>query len=78
MSTGRKSIELVIIKVAGKEIRSSDYDLTEKKLTLLNLPRGEFDIEIEVNIKPQVSCPIMRCTECRLKLSCLQATCIAA
>ena len=50
--TGRKDIKLVSLKVAGKE--HTDYDVTEKQLTLSKLPQGEFEVEIDVDIKPQV------------------------
>ncbi|BDA49167.1 Aminopeptidase N [Coccomyxa sp. Obi] len=50
---GRKDIKLVTVKVAGKELQPSEYELTDKKLTLSTLPAGEFEVEIEVDIKPQ-------------------------
>ncbi len=52
---GRKDIKLVAVKVAGKELQPSEYEITEKKLTLSKLPKGEFEVEIEVDIKPQAS-----------------------
>lgn len=55
VAAGRKDIKLVTVKVAGKELQSSEYELTDKKLTLSSLPAGEFEVEIEVDIKPQVS-----------------------
>ncbi len=55
VAAGRKDIKLVAVKVAGKELQSSEYELTDKKLTLSKLPAGEFEVEIEVDIKPQAS-----------------------
>ena len=57
VDAGRKDIKLVTIKVAGKEVQSSEYELTDNKLTLTSLPAGEFEVEIEVDIKPQASPP---------------------
>jgi hypothetical protein len=45
------------IKVAGKELSPADYTLTEKKLTLSGLPKGHFEVEVDVEIKPQASSP---------------------
>jgi hypothetical protein len=50
---GRKDIKLVGVKVAGKALAADQYDLTDKKLTLINLPAGAFEAEIETEIKPQ-------------------------
>lgn len=55
MVAGRKDIKLLTVKVAGKELQPSEYDLTEKLLTLSKLPKGEFEVEIKVDIKPQAS-----------------------
>ena len=33
----------------------SDYERTDKKLSISNLPKGAFDLEITVDIKPQVT-----------------------
>ena len=55
LRTGRKDIKLVSLKVAGKE--HTDYDVTEKQLTLSKLPQGEFEVEIDVDIKPQARHP---------------------
>ena len=60
--TGRKDIKLVSLKVAGKE--HTDYDVTEKQLTLSKLPKGEFEVEIDVDIKPQVRRPSQVCSCC--------------
>ncbi|KAK9918305.1 hypothetical protein WJX75_003036 [Coccomyxa subellipsoidea] len=46
---GRKDIKLLTVKVAGKELQPSEYDLTEKLLTLSKLPKGEFEVEIKEN-----------------------------
>ncbi|EIE24754.1 aminopeptidase N, partial [Coccomyxa subellipsoidea C-169] len=46
---GRKDIKLVAVKVAGKELQPSEYEIAEKKLTLSKLPKGEFEVEIEEN-----------------------------
>ena len=53
MHAGRKDVKLVGVKVAGKALQPSDYDLTDKLLTLSKLPQGEFELEIDVDIKPQ-------------------------
>lgn len=50
---GRKDIKLVGVKVAGKALAADQYDLTDKKLTLINLPAGAFEAEFETEIKPQ-------------------------
>ena len=48
-------MKLVSVKVNGESLPESDYQLTAKKLVLGGLPEGEFILEIETSIKPQVS-----------------------
>jgi hypothetical protein len=50
---GRKDVSLVGVKVGSKALSSSDYEVSEKKLTLTAPPAGEFELEINVDIKPQ-------------------------
>eukprot|EP00201_Polytomella_parva_P017564 CAMPEP_0175071488 /NCGR_PEP_ID=MMETSP0052_2-20121109/19273_1 /TAXON_ID=51329 ORGANISM="Polytomella parva, Strain SAG 63-3" /NCGR_SAMPLE_ID=MMETSP0052_2 /ASSEMBLY_ACC=CAM_ASM_000194 /LENGTH=948 /DNA_ID=CAMNT_0016338669 /DNA_START=224 /DNA_END=3070 /DNA_ORIENTATION=- len=50
---GRKDAKLVSIRVNGTDLPSDTYKLTERDLTLLKLPRGEFDLEVVTEIKPQ-------------------------
>lgn len=50
---GRKDIKLVSVKVAGKQLSSGQYQVTDKHLVIGNLPSGNFDVEIEVDIKPK-------------------------
>ena len=51
---GRKDISLVSVSVNGSALADSDYERTHKKLSISNLPKGSFDLEITVDIKPQV------------------------
>lgn len=53
-STGRSDVRLVSLKVAGKTLGDDEFQLNEKKLTILSLPEGSFEVEIETDIKPQV------------------------
>ena len=46
-------MKLVGIKVAGKALEASEYSVSEKKLTLCSPPSGDFELEIDVDIKPQ-------------------------
>lgn len=48
-------MKLVSVKVNGEALPESDYQLTAKKLVLGSLPKGEFILEIETSIKPQVN-----------------------
>ena len=50
---GRKDIKLVSIKVAGKQLSSGQYQVTDKHLVIDSLPSGNFDLEIEVDVKPK-------------------------
>ena len=43
------------VSVNGKAVPEADYERTDKKLTISNLPQGKFDLEIVVDIKPQVN-----------------------
>lgn len=43
------------VSVNGKALPESDYERTDKHLSISNLPQGAFDLEIEVDIKPQVN-----------------------
>ncbi len=52
---GRKDIDLVSVSVNGSALADKDYERTDKKLSISNLPKGSFDLEITVGIKPQVS-----------------------
>ncbi len=52
---GRKDIDLVSVSVNGSALADKDYERTDKKLSISNLPKGAFDLEITVDIKPQVS-----------------------
>ena len=53
-SAGRKDLTLISVSVNGKAVSEADYERTDKKLTINNLPQGKFDLEIVVDIKPQV------------------------
>lgn len=52
---GRKDVTLVSIKVNGKDLDASQYEVTEKKLTVHGaaLPLGEYTLQITTAIKPQ-------------------------
>lgn len=50
---GRKDIKLVSVKVAGKQLSSGQYQVTDKHLVIESLPSGNFDLEIEVDVKPK-------------------------
>ncbi|CAK0786230.1 hypothetical protein CVIRNUC_009443 [Coccomyxa viridis] len=50
---GRKDLTLISVSVNGKAVSEADYERTDKKLTINNLPQGKFDLEIVVDIKPQ-------------------------
>ena len=50
---GRKDITLVSIAVDGAVVPASNYDLTEKTLTINGLPSGAFELAITTAIKPQ-------------------------
>lgn len=50
---GRSDVSLVGVKVAGKEWPKDKYEVTPKFLTIKELPSGDFDVEIDVDIKPQ-------------------------
>ena len=43
------------VSVNGKAVPETDYERTDKKLVISNLPQGKFDLEIVVTIKPQVT-----------------------
>ena len=45
---------LVSVKINGEALPETKYQLTAKKLVLGGLPAGEFTLEIETSIKPQV------------------------
>lgn len=47
-------MKLVSVKINGQDVGENNYQLTEKKLSLSNLPEGDFELEIETEIKPQV------------------------
>ena len=42
------------VSVAGKQLSQDKYERTDKKLILKGLPSGDFKVDIEVKIKPQV------------------------
>ncbi|KAK9814410.1 hypothetical protein WJX72_005522 [[Myrmecia] bisecta] len=50
---GSKDTKLVGVKVGGKDVPSSQYRVEPKLLTIEGVPAGEFELEIEVEIKPQ-------------------------
>jgi len=50
---GRKDLKLVSVKVNGADVASDKYEVTEKTLTLKELPAGEYDIQITTEVKPQ-------------------------
>lgn len=55
-------MKLMSVKVGGKALDPSEYTVSEKKLTLSSPPSGDFELEIDVDIKPQVrtlACSIM-------------------
>ena len=41
------------VKVAGKQLSSGQYQVTDKHLVIESLPSGNFDVEIEVDVKPK-------------------------
>ena len=51
--TGRKDIKLVSVSLAGKELSSGQYQVTDKHLVIETLPKGDFDLEVEVDVKPK-------------------------
>ena len=53
MHAGRKDVTLKSIKLAGKQLSAEQYERTDKKLIVRNLPSGSFEAEVEVDIKPQ-------------------------
>ncbi len=52
---GRSDVQLASVKVGGKALSEADYERTDKKLVIKNLPEGSFELEIETVIKPQAS-----------------------
>ncbi|GLC52687.1 hypothetical protein PLESTB_000657300 [Pleodorina starrii] len=50
---GRKDVKLVRVSVGGTQLSAGQYELSEKLLTLKDLPAGEFDIEVVTEIRPQ-------------------------
>ena len=50
---GRNDITLISIAVNGAVVPPSNYDLTEKTLTIKGLPSGSFELDITTAIKPQ-------------------------
>ena len=53
-AAGRKDVQLKSIKLGGKQLAPEQYERTDKKLIIKNLPSGSFEAEIEVHLKPQV------------------------
>lgn len=51
--TGRKDIKLVSVSLAGKQLSSGQYQVTDKHLVIETLPKGDFDLEVEVDVKPK-------------------------
>ena len=51
------------VSVNGKAVPKSNYEKTEKKLSISNLPKGSFDLEITVDLKPQVSADSMHASD---------------
>lgn len=47
-------MRLMSVKVDGAAVSETNYQVTEKKLVIRNLPKGSFVLEIETGIKPQV------------------------
>ncbi|GFR41652.1 hypothetical protein Agub_g2389 [Astrephomene gubernaculifera] len=50
---GRKDIVLVSVAVGGQQLGQDQYLLTEKALTIANLPEGEFELEVVTQLRPQ-------------------------
>jgi aminopeptidase N len=50
---GRKDIKLVSVSLAGKQLSSGQYQVTDKHLVIETLPKGDFDLEVEVDVKPK-------------------------
>ena len=48
----KPTMELVSIKLNGKELTEKDYVRNGEELKLLNVPKGEFDLEIESQFNP--------------------------
>ena len=65
-------LELVSLKINGKAVSSSDYQVTEENLTIQRTPSGEFSLECVTKIKPQENLTLMGlykssgmfCTQC--------------
>lgn len=47
-------MSLQSVKINGQELSKDAYERTEQELTILKPPSGSFELEIEVDIKPQV------------------------
>lgn len=50
---GRKDIKLVSVKLAGKHLSSGQYQVTDKHLVIEAPPKGDFELEVEVDVKPK-------------------------
>ena len=50
---GRKDIKLVSVKLAGKQLSSGQYQVTDKHLVIETPPKGDFELEVEVDVKPK-------------------------
>lgn len=50
---GTPDVKLTGIKVSGEEWSQDKYSLTPKTLTLTGLPKGSFELELNVEIVPE-------------------------
>lgn len=67
-----EKLELRYVKLAGKELKAGEFEVSETSLTIANAPKGEFTLEIGTKIKPQENLTLeglykskgMFCTQC--------------
>lgn len=50
---GRKDIKLLSVRLAGQQLSSGEFEVTEKHLIVKSPPSGNFDLEVEVEVKPK-------------------------
>ena len=53
IAAGRKDIKLISVKLAGKQLSSGQYEVTDKHLIIESPPSGNFVLEVEVAVKPK-------------------------
>ena len=47
-------MQLQSVSLGGKQLAARQYERTDRKLIVRDLPPGSFDLEVEVHLKPQV------------------------